>query len=713
MKKRVFSISLRKKVLLSLLILGSFCPAVQAAEAEDADTVPVFNLDQIVITASRSEEKIKDTPASISVVSAQDIKDMHIQNIDQALVKIPGIYVARLSSIGSTTSQTVMRGINAANSTAVLLNGQQINDSYNGSVTWSSIPVDSVERIEVLRGPASTLYGGNAMGGVVNIITKDIDKQYFRAKVSFGSNGTQNHGISYGNKITDKLSFGVNYEKKKSKGYVTDPVLSSKAVAGMEETTTNTGASRWIIGNKGKRQWDEDIYGASLKYKFDQDRALTFNFSKDKYAYSYSRPQSYINEDIIAKAGTYFSTPGSKAVNRYDLDYDDKAIGLKMLASYTKQYDQHDTSISKATDSTKPNSRLLFDLQKNQQLSARDKAVFGLNFRRDKMNATVWKLSDKFDSNSKTSIDSYANGKNESYAAYFSNEHKFTEKWLLNTGIRYDHWSTEGTILLPGKTDPIHYGTGTFSYVSPSVALQYRPDENTNTYISWGKAFEAPSLYRMYSSSYSSGVYNIANPNLKPQKVESYEIGIKKNFSVSSSASLSVYHNRYTDLLYKNAIGIVDGMNATRYENAGRAETNGFELEYNQKIGKNLAVFANYTYQNPQIKKATSPSDEGKLVTAIPKKVFRAGVVYDDGKWSSMLVGQYVSKRWSTTGNTDKVNGVYTSYDPYFILNFNIGYQFNKNCNINFGIENLLNREYFDYYYQPGRTYDLQVKFSF
>lgn len=696
--------------LMMLFVLGSSMNAF----AQNNDVLDEnFVLDEMVVSATRSEKKLLDTAASVSVITDKDLDKMHINNLDEAFVKIPGVYVGRLSGIGSTTSQTVMRGVNAANSVAVLVDGVQVNDSYNGSVTWSAIPVDMVKRVEVLRGPASVLYGGNALAGVINIITKDVDKTSVNLKLSYGSNNTQNHSLYVAGKASDKLDFNVNYEKKKTDGYITDPVLSSKAVFGAETTTTNTGAKRWIIGNKGKRQWDENTVGVGFKYHFDESKSLALDFTKNEYEYSYSAPTSYFGDDIIKKAGTYFSTPGEKASNKYNMTYNDSENGWKAVVGYSDQYKQHDTSISKATDSSKPNTRFSFDLQKNQVISANNNAVFGLNYRKDKMDTTVYKLADKFNSDSKIAVDSMASGKNKSFSAYVMDEHKFSDRWTATAGLRYDKWSTDGRILLPNKTEAINYDESTYDNWSPSLSVMYKPEADSSVYLSWGKAFEAPSLYRMYSSSYSSNVYNIANPNLKPQKAETFELGYKKDLNNKSAIGVSVYDTKYKGLLYKNSLGVVDGMNATCYQNAGEAEAKGFELELNHNFDDKWSAFLNYTYQNPVIKKALKATEKDKYVTAIPKEVFRAGVTYSDDKWSGMLTGEYISKRFSKTDNSDTVNGVYGSYDPYFIMNMDISYSFNKNYTLTASVNNILDRDFFNYYYQPGRTYSVELNYRF
>lgn len=696
--------------LMMLFVLGSSMNAF----AQNNDVLDEnFVLDEMVVSTTRSEKKLLDTAASVSVITDKDLNKMHINNLDEAFVKIPGVYVGRLSGIGSTTSQTVMRGVNAANSVAVLVDGVQVNDSYNGSVTWSAIPVDMVKRVEVLRGPASVLYGGNALAGVINIITKDVDKTSVNLKLSYGSNNTQNHSLYVAGKASDKLDFNVNYEKKKTDGYITDPVLSSKAVFGAETTTTNTGAKRWIIGNKGKRQWDENTVGVGFKYHFDESKSLALDFTKNEYEYSYSAPTSYFGDDIIKKAGTYFSTPGEKASNKYNMTYNDSENGWKAVVGYSDQYKQHDTSISKATDSSKPNTRFSFDLQKNQTISANNNAVFGLNYRKDEMDATVYKLADKFNSDSKIAVDSMASGTNKSFSAYVMDEHKFSDRWTATAGLRYDKWSTDGRILLPNKTEAINYDESTYDNWSPSLSVMYKPEADSSVYLSWGKAFEAPSLYRMYSSSYSSNVYNIANPNLKPQKAETFELGYKKDLNNKSAIGVSVYDTKYKGLLYKNSLGVVDGMNATCYQNAGEAEAKGFELELNHNFDDKWSAFLNYTYQNPVIKKALKATEKDKYVTAIPKEVFRAGVTYSDDKWSGMLTGEYISKRFSKTDNSDTVNGVYGSYDPYFIMNMDISYSFNKNYTLTASVNNILDRDFFNYYYQPGRTYSVELNYRF
>ncbi|MBP2657206.1 MAG: TonB-dependent receptor [Firmicutes bacterium] len=716
----------KRKAVLCAMVSGALLLQMPGLSyAEKTQEPEEFSFDQIVVTATKTEKKLSDVAASVSVITEDDIKKLGVTSVDQALIMTPGVYIPRLSGMASTISQTGTRGLSAANSTLIMVDGQPLNDSYNGSVTWSSIPIDNVKRIEVVRGPASTLYGSSAMGGVINIITKNPEKTGGTASIRYGSNNSWDKNFDYNVRVNDKFSVEVLYENKRTDGYITDNAYSKTVVAGAAKTTDPTGATTYyIVGDKGKRQWDEENTGLKLRYQLDPDKSLQLKLMRNDYKYTYSTPSSYVGANVYNNLSTYFSQPGGKTTNLYSLNYVDSKNDWNINAGFNDTTDQYYTTLSSKQFADNPNSRMFFDVQKNFGLSDKDMLTTGLHYSKDKMRAKIYSLSDAFDSDSKTAIKSFANGDADSFALYARNEHVLNTKWSLATGLRFDRWSTEGDAKPIGK-DAIHYDEASFSQTSPSLSLQYKPDNQTTTYLSWGKAFEAPTLYRMYSTSYSSGSLNVGNPELKPQTIDSIELGVKRKMGDSANVAVSVYHNDIKDLLYKKTLvasgvvktGIYAGYavsdTITRYENVGRAEANGFEIEYKQRLSNQWSGFANYTYQNPVIKEAPSAADVNKLATALPKEVFRVGMTYIQDKVTGTLTGEYVSKRYSSTTNNDTVNGVYQSYDPYFIVNLNLQYDLNKDTSVSLGVENLLNRQYYNYYYAPDRSYSVQLNYKF
>ena len=202
-KKRML---LNAMVTCSIFFLGNqYCYAEELAE---------YNLDTMVVTATRTLTEIKKVPASVSVVTAKDIAEHNVTSVKEALQQMPGIYMNQAAETGIQ-----LRGFGSEN-VLILVDGQQMNTAYNGEVNINNLPVESVERIEVLRGAASSLYGGHAVGGVINIITKEAKEgTKIDTVVSYGSNNTWKKSLQVNSKVNDKWSFGLGYENRKADGY--------------------------------------------------------------------------------------------------------------------------------------------------------------------------------------------------------------------------------------------------------------------------------------------------------------------------------------------------------------------------------------------------------------------------------------------------------------------------------------------------------------
>lgn len=173
-------------------------------------------LDDIVVTASKYSEKISDTAVSMEVLTQEDIQEKSSQNVAELLRDLTGIYI---SDYGGLAGQKLIsiRG-SESNQVLVLMDGQVINSSQNGQIDLSQLPVEQIERIEVLKGPASALYGANALGGVVNIITKGGSrKPITEFKVTYGSFETQQTAFSHSGN-TGRIGYNVTAVEKDSDG---------------------------------------------------------------------------------------------------------------------------------------------------------------------------------------------------------------------------------------------------------------------------------------------------------------------------------------------------------------------------------------------------------------------------------------------------------------------------------------------------------------
>ena len=181
--------------------------------AQAAGELPVFDLAEVVVTATKLKEAPEKVPASVSVVTAKDIESRNYTSVSQAMGQLPGIYLNPAAEGGIS-----MRGFGSAD-ILVMVDGQPVNSGWNGTVDWGLIPVESIEKIELVRGTSSSLYGGRAVGGVIQITTKNA-KEGLHGKVllSTGSYDTtkQVYDASF---RKEKWSVSAGYEKRKSDGF--------------------------------------------------------------------------------------------------------------------------------------------------------------------------------------------------------------------------------------------------------------------------------------------------------------------------------------------------------------------------------------------------------------------------------------------------------------------------------------------------------------
>ncbi|MEN6620008.1 MAG: TonB-dependent receptor plug domain-containing protein [Smithella sp.] len=257
-----------------LVLLFLFSSNTFAEENNEADTEKkekdLTKLEEIVVTATRTEKELDSAPGSVNVVTKKDIEKRNIQTVDEALNTTAGVVDRRGKGLMDKMASTTLRGIPGQQRTLVLKDGIAINNSSSGSVDWNGVAPEDVERIEVVKGPFSSLYGGNAMGGVVNIITKMPEKREITIKGGYGSSWSrgqalddlQTYYVSYGDKIEEKLRLFLSYGYKATNGYPSDlNVQITKPTAGItgwSTTTSNTGAQRYLIGDKGDNAWWND-----------------------------------------------------------------------------------------------------------------------------------------------------------------------------------------------------------------------------------------------------------------------------------------------------------------------------------------------------------------------------------------------------------------------------------------------------------------------
>lgn len=720
--------SLKSKEITALLAVL----ALTGAGSVSAET-PVYTLKGITVTANRQAERLQDVPANVQVVTEKDIQKRNVQNTAQAVAMVTGVSASQ--SVEGTVN---LRGYDSRN-ILVLVDGQPMNTAWNGDVDWNMIPVENIRKIEVVSGGQSALYGGRAVGGVINIMTKTQkqDGLHGSATVSYGSNATVNQGYALNGK-KDKVSFGAFYNSHITNGWK-DYYASGSHKSGYTYTTNEKDArgtsSNYLIGNRGRKYVMSENYGFNIGYDFNEDQRLTYKFTRANYDWEYKDPESYIRKgDTViwpgkdiddSKYASFYGTRGWRAYNMHSLTYNDQKNKIHAhigMTDYFKDgYTQPgytkgtlDGNLNGSGDKySYPSKSIDFDLNKRWTLGNHN-LLAGTSYGRDKFDETIYSIKDWKSWSSSGSVTQKAGGKDKYWSLYAQDKWNFAPKWTAYIGGRYDHYEDyDGyDTLLSGDNDK---GSHSYHKFSPKLSLDYAVNPDTNVYLSYGKSFNTPILYQLFRYSTRMGLI-YPNSGLTPETTDTWELGLKKKIANKTDIHADVFYAKTED--YIRLMSYEGGQGkGKRYENNGDEKTHGFEVSLTQRHSDIWTSYINYTWQTAK--------NNGYKDYDVPRHLLHLGTTYNKAPWTINLDGMFISNRYLdiTPGDTKKYDyhsGHFRSRDAYFLMNLSTNYQFNKNFGLQFAVNNLFDREYYDedisnnhYYIGDGRTYTLTARYSF
>lgn len=721
------------------LIVLFLLMSASMAFAEEKD---VTKLEEIVVTATRTEKSVGAAPGNVSVVTKKEMEKRNITTVDDALNTQPGVFNRR-QSLTDTQAAIVLHGIPDQKRTLIMKDGVILNNGYDGMVNFTSLPTENIERVEVVQGPSSSLYGGNAMGGVVNIITRMPEKREFKLKSGYGSSwdrgksldDMQKYYLSYGDKLTDKFSLLFDYGYKATNGFPKYlNVVSTKPPAGItgwSSTTDTQGNARYLIGDKGDNRWWDDNIGVKAGYNFSNISKLNASYARTSYKYNYDEPHTYLQDasgnPVYSYAGVNQSTfvsytgSGAKEVNQYNVNFETEIGTAKTKLSFglndelKNWYTQAGTLISGGsggTVSSTPNQNYNTDIQFTLPVFTRHILTFGGSLKCDTGNTEKSKLSNWKDETTTYEVANNYGGKDRTYAVFLQDEILILPNFTAYIGFRQDWWET-----YDGYAN--QFGTGAFtktydsrsdSSFNPKLALVYKPFEHTVLRTSAGQAFRGPTVWELFTT-YVSGTttYN-GNPDLKPEIARSWDIGIAQGLWKGAKISATYFENYMTDLIYSTTISATE----KKYMNVGKAESKGVTVEIEQRFDKLLRLFVNYAYTDARIKEnRDNPLTEGKRWAQIPDAMFNAGAELEAGPVFASFTGRYVGKRYSSDTNADTVDNVAGAYDPFFTADAKISYKVMKQVTLSFCVDNIFDESYFSSYKAPGRSWFGELELNF
>lgn len=701
----------------------------------------MYTLDEIVVTATKTEKEIENAPGSVTVITAEEMELRNMDTVDDALSNIKGTFAKRNKGLMDSTSSVNMRGFKGNQYTLVLLDGQPLNDAYTGGVEWGSLPVSDIERIEVVRGAASALYGGNAMGGVISIITKTPQKLEAGITGGYGTDNTKRIRMNVGDRFMDKLSLRIGYENESTDGYATTPVLSTiKSGIGtssggypMDDKYGNP--TKWVVGDKGKNSAEKSNFDAKVVFDFSNTGSLSFSTMLGRHEYDYDSPNTYMgtfsgsaiagsDKKASFKPNNFISYTGKgeNDTDVYSLAFKETFGPVQVDAQVgTTRVDDSYTTESGGSTKTyydspgtlkETKSRAWFgEVRGDIPIGESHLLTAGVSFRTDKSDTNDYNVPYYRSYSGKSDSTFYSGGKDRIWAVFAQDEWRMADRLSLYIGCRFDSWKVyDGASGAPGSET--EYGSNTDSEISPKVAAVWKALENTTLRSSIGHAFRAPTLYELYRTWESWGTTYQSNPNLKPETLWAYELGVDQGFFDGwTQLSLSGYYNDIDDLIYYK----VDSAAKTKTRmNAGKGRTIGVEFGVSQKIISWLSAWGNFTYTDAEITdNPLDPASENKMVPGIPKYMYNLALEAEQRWFRGSIIGRYFSKIYNGSDNKDTAEGVYQTYEPAFIVDAKITFTPLTWGDISLCVDNVFDKEYYEYYKQNGRTFLCEMTFRY
>lgn len=292
---------------------------------------------------------------------------------------------------------------------------------------------------------------------------------------------------------------------------------------------------------------------------------------------------------------------------------------------------------------------------------------------------------------------STSGGKQQTQAVYVQDQYSVLDNLDVFLGVRYDRWSNTGGFQQLAPDPRTNFADRSQTSVNPKLSVVYSPLAATTLRASIGTAFRPPTLDELYVNSSHGGTQTIGNPDLEPEEVQAWEIGVVQQFPTATRVAATYYQNKLKDWIYRRTISAPsDPLTVRVMENAAEGESNGLELELTQRITAYLDMFANAAWLDAMITRSdTQPGLVGKTIPQIPEYMYNIGLDLHAGDYRGSLALRHVGDAYSRDDNLDTNNGVRGGIDPYTTLDGKLIYSGWDKVSLSLAVNNLLDERYY------------------
>lgn len=667
-------------------LLAAITVFVMGGVTAQAEELPVYSFDEVVVTATRTENDVKKVPASTQVITQEDIKRGGATSVRNALSMYANIF--QKSKVRGGGHDIIIRGMETKHS-LVMVNGRRISNEADANglgnaMSLDRININDVEKIEIVRGPSSALYGSEAMGGVLNIITKPskeqtlltglehtsedtshwwhadtgrignfsmtLDARFNKINRSMLDTATESDPYGTAQTYNASLNYYVNDHSYVNAymDYYSQHLKTDMGTPAMKPITLTTSSGKMSLSGQAM------LEGTGSKAFKQKNYGISWNGKTDKNDWQIQAYMSKFNWSTTSSTKVLGSIPPAGMEGMFN-------YLLQKKNTYDFNHDEHNMWAIEGRDSLRVNDH--------------HRVTFGAEYVKDKVAGTG------LGSNGDGVHSITENGKTKSssektlssYAAYLQDEIEYG-KWFIVPAIRYDHHSAYG------------------SHTSPKIGVTYNATDHFRIKANYGDGFKAPSVSQLYydldmEMGRGNWVHLTGNPNLKPEKSKSWDLGVEVEFG-KGYGSLTYFDNDVDNLIASIPKGKdSNGHKLHRYENVNKARIKGLENTLGYRFNDTLEFKVTSTLLDAK------DTSAGKDLTQRARLSQIYQLIYDDHKdtgWSAVLWNQLdykfvTGKTWEKSGESVKKS--------YSLTNFSLTRKVNKDTRVYGSVQNIFDKK--------------------
>ena len=729
----------------SLSALALALAATTPALADEADGAADQH-HEIVVTAHHAHDRIDLPPSTRATVTAEDIATkINALSVEDTLKYTPSLVIRKrhvgdnFAPIATRTSGLGSSARSLIYADGVLLSAFIANNNGNGSPRWTLVAPEEIAQVDVLYGPFSAAYPGNAIGTTVNITTRLPDRLEATARAAvnvqqydlYGTHRTLptwQASATLGGKIGPLALFGAftrTNAKSQPIGFVTvagspNPGDGSYAdrnraggqirvigASGLEHHVQDTWKLKAALDLGGDVRlsyllglWTDDTRGTAQGYLAGNNATANAGFASGTYLRQAHHTAHAVTFEGSSSTFDWHLVGSSY---HYDRDLQSGPAASTFLAGGPGAIQRQDGT-----------GWLTLDAKAAWRPTGSDDHVisFGAHGDRYVLQARTYSVADWRDPATQGTGTALSRGRTRTLAVWAQDQLKLGQEFVLTLGARQEWGRAWGgrNVAPTGAVDQPERRAAAFS---PKASLEWRPDERWSARLSFGQAWRFPTVGELYQATLVGTQLANPNPGLRPERARTAELALGYKDG-SGTVRLSLFNEVIDDALISQT-NIASGISSAYVQNVDRTRARGIELAVERReVLSRLDLQGSVTYADARtVENAAFPASVGKLLPSVPHwKLTAVATWRPTGRSTLTAAPRYASRNYATLDNSDIVGNAYQGFYKYFVADLRATFKATDRLTLGVGVDNLTNAKYFLFHPFPQRSFAADAKWT-